>query len=151
MDEDVPDGGDIAEFDIDGAEEESDTEGKEVELDDGGDGKKPSPGWLDAIDESENDDDDEVNQHVDDGGEGGGDNNDVFGEADFAEEVAARNDGLDALGSALSKKRPHGCTAEKVNWIMGDVVADFEEFRKNDIHDSEHHKGAKECPKIAQD
>ena len=34
---------------------------------------------------------------------------------------------------------------------MGDFVADFEEFCKDDIHDREHHERAQKCPEVAED
>ena len=111
LDEDVPDGGDVAIFDIDGAEQKSETKGEKIELDDGRDGEEPGWAWGNAVDEGEDDNDDEVNQHVNDGGECGGDDDDVLWEADFSEQVAAIHNGLDALGSTFSEEAPHGSAA----------------------------------------
>ena len=97
LDEDLPDAGDVAVFDVDRAEEKSHTEGEDVELQDGGDDEEPSGARGDAVDKRKDNNDDEVDKHIDDSCERGGDYNDVLGEADFAEEVAAIDDGLDAL------------------------------------------------------
>ena len=49
LDDDVPDGGDVAIFDVDGAEEKSDAERKGVELEDGERDEEPRPSGGDAV------------------------------------------------------------------------------------------------------
>ena len=57
MGEDVPDRGDVAIFDVDGAEQEGDAEGEGVELNDGERDEQPREAGGDAVDEGEDDDD----------------------------------------------------------------------------------------------
>ena len=73
--------------------------------------KEPTPTRGNAIDEGKNDDNNEIDEHIDDSSESGGNDDDVFGEADFAEKVASVNYGLDALRSAFCKETPHGGAA----------------------------------------
>ncbi len=110
MDEDVPDGSDVAVLDVDGAEQERNSEREDVEFEQKQGDEEPGPGGGDAVDESEDDDDDEIDEDVDDGGKGSRDDNDVLRKTDFAEEVATVDDGLDALVSALSEETPESGT-----------------------------------------
>ena len=57
---------------------------------------------------------------------------------------------MDALGSAFGEEAPHGGAAEKVDRIMRNVAADFEELGEDDIENGEHHEWAKERPKITE-
>lgn len=68
LDENIPDGSDVAIFDVDRAKQESETERKEIDLKNGWDGEEP--GWTrgNAVDEGEDDNDDEIDEHVDDCG-----------------------------------------------------------------------------------
>ncbi len=85
MDENVPNGGDVAVFNIDGAKKESKPERKKIKFENSWDGQKPSGARGNAIDESKNDDNEKVDEHIDDRGEGSGDNDDVFRKRDFTE------------------------------------------------------------------
>lgn len=60
LNKDVPDGSDIAVFDIDRAKQEGETEGEEINFEDGWDSKEPSRTWGDAVNEGENNNDDNV-------------------------------------------------------------------------------------------
>lgn len=106
MDTNVPDRGDIAISDIDGAKKESDTERKGIEFKDENGDEKPSPAGSNSVNEGKNNDYDKVNKEVNDGSKGRRDDNDVFREADFANEVTASDDGLDTLRGAFGKKTP---------------------------------------------
>ncbi len=96
MDEDIPDRGDVAVFDVDGAEEEGDAEGEGVELENEREDPEPAEAGGNAVDEGEDDNDAEVDAEVDKGGGGGGDDDDPLWKADFAEEVAADDDGVNS-------------------------------------------------------
>ena len=151
MGEDVPDGGDVAVFDVDGAEQEGDAEGEGVELDDGKRDEQPREAGGDAVDEGEDDDDAEVDGEVDEGGGGGGNDDDVFREADFAEKVAAGDDGLDALAGAFGEEVPEDGAGQEVDGVVGDVGAEAEELGENEVEDGEHEERAKDGPEVAED
>lgn len=112
LNKDFPDRADIAIFDIERPQEEGDAESEEIELQEKEWDEKPSPRGGDAIDEGKNDDNDEVNADVDDGSKGSRYDDDVFRETDFAEEVAAADDGLDALVGAFGEETPENGTGK---------------------------------------
>ena len=58
--ENVPDGGDVAIFDVDGTKEEGNAKGKAIVFEEKNWHEKPTPGGGDSIDESEDEDNDEV-------------------------------------------------------------------------------------------
>ena len=64
--------------------------------------------------------------------------------------VATTDDGLDALVGALGEEAPEGGTDEEVDWVVGDVAAEFEKLGKDHIEDGKHHERAKEGPKVAE-
>ena len=68
LNKNVPDGSDVAIFDVDRAKQESETERKEIDLKNGWDGEEP--GWTrgNAVDEGEDNNDNEIDEHVDNGG-----------------------------------------------------------------------------------
>ena len=71
MSKNIPDGGDVAVFDVDGAEQKSNAKGECVKLEKEDWNEKPSPGGRDAVDESKDEDNDEIDKDIDDGCEGG--------------------------------------------------------------------------------
>jgi Ribonuclease G/E len=93
----------------------------------------------------------EVDAEVDEGSELRRSDNNVFWKTDFAEKFTTSNDGLDALLSTFSKEAPKGSTAEKINWIVWNIVTDTEKFRENDVENCKHHQWTKECPQITKD
>ncbi len=147
--EDIPDGGDVAIFDVDGAEEEGDAESEGVELEDEERNEQPGPAGSDAVKEGEENEDAEVDGEVDEGGGGGGDDDNVFREADLAQEVATEDDGLDALPGTFGEEVPEDSAGQEIDGVVRDVAADAEEFREDDIEDGKHQKWAQNCPKIA--
>lgn len=151
MDEDVPDRGDVAVFDVDGAEKEGDTKGEGVKLEDEREHPEPAEAGGDAVDEGEDDDDTEVDAEVDEGGGGGGDHDDPFREADFAEKVAAGDDSVNSLASALSEEVPKDGAGQEVDGVVRDVVAEVEELCEDDVEDGKHQKRAQDSPKITED
>lgn len=150
MGEDVPDRGDVAIFDVDGAEQEGDAEGEGVELNDGERDEQPREAGGDAVDEGEDDDDAEVDGEVDEGGGGGGNDDDVFREADLAEEVAAVDDGLDALAGTFGEEVPEDGAGQEIDGVVGDVVAETQELSKDEIEDGEHQEWTEDGPEVAK-
>lgn len=106
MDEDIPDRGDIAVFDVDSAEKEGNAQGEGVKFENEWKNPEPREAGRNAVDESENNDDAEVNAKVDKGGGGGGNNYNPLWEADFAQKVAARDDCVDSLAGTFGEKVP---------------------------------------------
>lgn len=68
LDENVPDGSDIAIFDVDGAKQEGETKREKINFKNGWNGEEPSWTRSDAVDESEDNNNDEVDEHIDDSG-----------------------------------------------------------------------------------
>lgn len=151
LDEDIPNGGDVTEFNVQGAEEKGEAEREGVELEDEERDEKPGRTGGDAVDEGEDDDDAEVDGEVDQGGGGGGNDNDVFRETDFAKEVAAGDDRLNALAGAFGEEVPEDGAGEEVDRVVRDVVTEAEEFGEDDIENGKHEEGAKDGPKITED
>lgn len=60
LDENIPDGSDVAIFDVDRAKQEGETEREKINFEDGWDSKEPSRTWGDAVNEGENNNDDNV-------------------------------------------------------------------------------------------
>lgn len=149
--ENFPDGGDVAKADVDGAEEEGETEREKVEFDEKNRYEEPRKTGGDATEEGEKEDDGDVDEEVDNGGGGGGDDDDVFGEIDFAEEVAASDDGLDALIGAFEKEAPENGAGEEIDGVVRNVAAEMENFDEDGVEDGKHQKGADDCPEIAED
>ena len=123
--ENVPDRGDIAILDVDGAEEEWNAEGETVEFKEDDRDKEPSPGWSDTVDECEDYDYDEIDEQINNSGKSSGYNDDIFWKADFTDEFAASDDGLDTLASTFNKETPEGGASEEINWVMRDVIPKF--------------------------
>ena len=110
MHEDIPDGGDVAIFDVDGAEQKGNTKRETIEFEEKNWDKKPGPGWSDTVDKGKNENDYKVDENVDDGSEGCRNDNDVLRETNFADEVTTIDDGLDALVGAFSEEAPESST-----------------------------------------
>lgn len=68
LDENIPDGSNIAIFDVDGTKQKGEAEREEINFKDSRDGEEPSWAWGDTVDESKDNNDDEVDKHIDDGG-----------------------------------------------------------------------------------
>lgn len=136
LEKNFPDGTDVAIFDIDRAKKQGDAEGKKIEFEEKNRNEEPTPGRGDAVDEGKNDDDDEIDADVDDGGEGSGDGDDVFGKTDFANEVTADDDGVDALVGAFGEETPEDGAKKEVDGVVWDVVAEAEELSENDVENS---------------
>lgn len=137
LEEDFPDGADVAIFDIDGAKKQGDAEGEKVEFKEEDWDEQPTPGRSDAINEGENYNNDEIDADIDNGGEGGGDSDDVFGEADFANEIAASDDGLDALIGTFGEEAPEDGTEQEIDGVMWDVIAKTKKPGEDDVEDGE--------------
>lgn len=150
LEKNFPDGTDVAIFDIDRAKKQGDAESKKIEFEEKNRDEEPTPRGGDAVDESENDDDDEIDANVDDGGEGSGNGDDVFGETDFADEIAADDDGVDALIGAFGEETPENGTEKEVDGIVWDVVAEAKELGENDVKNGEKEQRAEKRPKITE-
>lgn len=137
LEEDFPDGADVAIFDIDGAKKQGDAEGEKIKFKEEDWDEQPTPGRSDAINEGENYNNDEIDADINNGGEGGGDSDDVFGEADFANEIAASDDGLNALIGTFSEEAPEDGAEQKIDRVMRDVVAKTKKPGEDDIEDGE--------------
>ena len=139
----IPNRGNVAIFNINSAEEEGETERKEIELEDERKDEEPSPARGNAVKKGEENHDDEINGEVDEGGASSGDSDDILRERDLADKVATSNDGLDALISALGEEAPHGRAEEEIDRVVRDGVAEFQKMTKNNIEDCKHQKWAK--------
>lgn len=140
LDEDVPDRGDVAVFDIDSAEEEGDAEGESIELKDERKNEKPVPAWDDAVDKGKDNNYTEVNSEIDKSSSGGGDDDDVFRETNLTKEVAAIDDSLNTLPGAFGEKVPKDGTGHKIDGVMRDIAAHLKEFCEDDVENSKHEK-----------
>ena len=150
LDDNFPDMGNVAIFDVDGAEEERDAEGEDVELDDDEGGEEDGPVEIDAVDDGEKQDDTEVDTERNEGGDGSGDDEDVFGEVDFTEEVATRNDRLDTEAGGFGEESPENGTGEEVDGVVRDVATPAEKINENDVDDGEKHERFDDGPEIAE-
>lgn len=150
LDENVPDGGDVAIFDVDGAEEKGNAKSKGVEFEDERKNPEPAKTRGDAVDEGEDDNDAEVNAEVDKGGGGGGNNYNPFRKADFAKKIAAAYNGINSLAGTLGEKVPEDGAGHEVNGVMRDVAAHLEELSEDDIQNREHQKRSQYCPEITE-
>ena len=57
---------------------------------------------------------------------------------------------MDALVGTFGKEVPEDGAGKKVNGVMRDVVAEAEDFGKDDVKDGEHQERAQDGPKVAQ-
>ncbi len=110
--ENVPDLADVAELDEEGGEAKGKPNSEDVELDDDERSEEDVPVEIYAVDEGEDEDNTEVDDEVDQCADGGGDDDDVFREVDFTEEVAAIDDAHHTLPGGFGEERPEDLTEE---------------------------------------
>lgn len=133
LSDNVPNRGNVTILNVNGAKQEGDTKREGVEFDDGKWDQQPRKARSNTVDEGKNDNNAEVDGEVNESSRGGGDDHDVLREADFAQEIATIDNGLNTLTSALSKEIPKYRASQEINWVMRNIVTKTEEFGKDDV------------------
>ena len=151
LQENFPNLADIAKPNEEGGESEGKAEGEDVELDDDEGCEKSVPVKLHAIEDGEDEDDTEVDAEIDEGAGGAGNDDDVFGEIDFAEEISTAQYALHALVGGFGEEGPEDLAEEKGYCEVRDALAETEEAHKHYVHDGKHENGLEDGPKMAEE
>ena len=97
---------------------------------------------FNAVDDGEDEDDAEIDAEVNEGADGRTDDDDVFGEVNFAQQVAAVDDAHHALAGGFGEKRPKDLGEEESDGEVWNAGAETEKVDEDSIHNRKHEEGS---------